>query len=515
MRDFKKVTAFYASQIAIILVIGCGVFLFCVQAQDRVDKMKRQTPGDRSPVVRSFERAIPRLMSKGQVPGLYVVLIRNGKVYWHHAYGFKNIDTKAPIDDKTIFETASLTKPVLAYAVLKLVDSGKLDIDTPLIKYLPARSVPSDARSDRITARMVLDHTTGFQNELHPGEELKIHFAPGERFSYSGEGFIYLQKVVEQITGERLDDFMKHAVFDPLGMTSASYLWRDEYEHLMANGHNPAGRVAERIKPKELRISWLHMTPLDYARFVIAIMNGVGLQPRTAKLMLTPQVKIDASCVFCLAPGTGSFSESLAWGLGWGLERTQAGVAFWHWGENRAEFQNFIMANPKQKNGLVVFTNSGNGFSILPDIVSKALPGSESAFAWMGYDRYDSPTKIRFRAETAREDELFQSILARGIPALQQYNDTRKTRPANEVLTETRMNSVGYRLLGKKRFPEAIEVFKQNTIDFPNSWNAYDSLAEAFMVNGNKERAIEYYQKSLDLNPQNRNAVEMIKKLKN
>jgi CubicO group peptidase (beta-lactamase class C family) len=453
-------------------------------------------------------------MEEGDVPGLSIALIRNGRVFWRQSFGVKNADTKTPVNGATIFETASLTKPVLAYAILKLVDGGKLELDTPLAKYLPGSYVAGDARSNLLTARMALSHTTGLQNELHPGERLQINFTPGERFSYSGEGFIYLQKVVEHVSGERLDVFMKKTVFDPLGMSSASYVWRDEYENVMANGHNAAGVVAERIKPAEVKLSWLHMTASDYAKFVAAVMNGVGLKKATVRLMMSPQVRVNEGCIFCLSPGAGQVSASLSWGLGWGLERTGSGEAFWHWGENRGEFQTFAMAYPKGRVGVVVFTNSGNGFSIMPEIVSEAIGGGHPAFAWMGYEPYNSPKKIQSRVYNLPVKTLFKDILLRGAEAINEYRQSHKNRSGQGVLDETQLNTLGYWLLGKKKVAEAIEVFKMNVENFPNSSNAFDSLGEAYMINGDRELSVENYQKSLALNPSNTNALEMLRRLR-
>ena len=485
-----------------------------VEAQQKGIRSDSRTSESRKTVVRSLEKAIPRLMKEGDVPGLSIVLIRDSKIYWHRGFGVKNVDTNESIDKTTIFETASLTKPVLAYAALKLVDSGRLGLDVPLVNYLPGDYVAGDDRSNLITARMVLSHTTGFQNELHPGEQLQIHFTPGERFSYSGEGFIYLQKVIERISGECFDIFMKKMVFDPLGIKSASYTWRREYETTMASGHNAAGIAAERIRPTEVKLSWLHMTTLDYAKFVIAVMNGVGLKPESAKQMLTPQVRVDESCVFCLKPGQGRMSQSLGWGLGWALEQNEIGGAFWHWGENRGEFHTFVIAYPKQKMGIVVFTNSGNGLSIIPEIVSLAIGGSHPAFGWMGYDLYNSPRKIQFRADIIPVRLMFRDILLHGELVINQYRKDHKTN-AGVRLTENQVNSLGYWLKSRKRFKEAIEVFKMNAADFPNSGNAFDSLGEAYMDAGEKELALKYYRKSLELDPKNTNAVEMIKKLGN
>jgi tetratricopeptide (TPR) repeat protein len=239
------------------------------------------------------------------------------------------------------------------------------------------------------------------------------------------------------------------------------------------------------------------------------------LKPNSAKLMLTPAVRVNENCIFCLNPVPVRLSSSLSWGLGWGIERTKQRHAFWHWGENRGEFHTFAMAYPTEKIGIVVFTNSGNGFSIMPMIVNAVLGGEHPAIAWMSYDRYDSPKRIQLRAYNAPIRTLFEQILLRGEPAINDYRRTRKSGSAATLLNENQVNSLGYWLKGKKRLHEAIEVFKMNTEDFPKSSNAYDSLGEAYMDNGDKELAIKNYKRSLELNPSNLNAIEMIKRLQN
>src|SRR6185369_13452840 len=132
--------------------------------------------------ITGLEKTIPQLMKKGDVPGLSIALIRNHRIVWSRGFGVKNAATKEPVDEGTVFEAASLSKPLFAYAVLQLVDQGKFDLDRPLSNYLPGPYLP-DERVNLITARMVLDHTTGFQNEVTPGRPLKIYFTPGEKFS--------------------------------------------------------------------------------------------------------------------------------------------------------------------------------------------------------------------------------------------------------------------------------------------------------------------------------------------
>jgi CubicO group peptidase (beta-lactamase class C family) len=442
--------------------------------------------------IRDLEALIPRLMREGDVPGLSIVLIGDSKVVWHRAYGFANAGTRAPLNDRSVFESASLTKPVFAYAVLKLVDTGVMSLDAPLGE--PPGGPVTDERMKTITARMVLEHTTGFQNEVMPGETLALHFMPGERFSYSGAGFLYLQRFVERATGKPLSALMDELVFRPLGMRSSGYTWRTEYERLEVFGHNAAGLPAPRRKPTKATVATLHTTALDYARFVMAVMKGAGLRAETARAMLTPEVRIDEGCFTCLAGGTGRMSASLSWGLGWGLERTARGTAFWHHGENNGEFQNFAMGLP-DGDGIVVFTNSGNGFSIMPAIVTAALGGSHPAFAWMGYDTYDSPSRT-----------LLRDILGRGPVALE-------GRAAAEI-PERRINEIGYVLLQKKRPADAVAVFELNVRRFPESWNAHDSLGEAYAATGERQKAIASYQRSLELNPRNANATAMLEKLR-
>src|SRR4051812_34035641 len=240
------------------------------------------------------ERATSRLMREGDVPGVAIVAIHGSRITWHRNFGLANAETHQPLGDESIFETASLSKPVFAYAVLKLVDAGVLSLDTPLHEYLP--EAVSDERMKRITARMVLSHTTGFQNEVMPGETLRVHFDPGTRFSYSGAGFLYLERVVEHVTGKALTPLMRELVFAPLGMSDSGYTWIPEYEAREVYGHTAGGSVAPRRKPAAGTVATLHTTPLDYARFVIAMMKGSGLQPPTARAMMSTQTAIDEGC---------------------------------------------------------------------------------------------------------------------------------------------------------------------------------------------------------------------------
>src|SRR5712692_9158601 len=121
------------------------------------------------------------------------------------------------VDENTVFDGASLTKPVFAHAVLQLADQGHLSLDAPLGHYLP-NYIPNDDRASRISAKHVLSHSAGLPNWRNADFPLKTYFQPGDQFSYSGEGYLYLQKAIEAITGEKIHTLVERSVFQPFGM---------------------------------------------------------------------------------------------------------------------------------------------------------------------------------------------------------------------------------------------------------------------------------------------------------
>jgi CubicO group peptidase (beta-lactamase class C family) len=342
---------------------------------------KQPTPQTEATVAQ-LQKDVPEQMKKYAVPGVSIAVIRKGKTTWLQAFGIKNAKTSAPVTTDTIFEAASLSKPVFAYGVLKLVDQGKLDLDVPLTSYLP-KPFTTDPRLSKITARIVLSHRTGFPN--WPGDDgpLPIYFTPGTRFSYSGEGYIYLQKVVEQITGKPLNDYMTEAVFKPLGMTSSSYVWRPTFDALTASGHDENGKPTDKWKPDEAgAASTLNTTARDYALFIEAILNQKGLKAATFREMEKPQIALDPTCRICIKQEPHQLSKNLFWGLGWGIQRQDGKLDLWHWGDN-GTFKAFVMANPKSKSAVVIFTNSTNGIDLAQPIVNEAMATNSPAFAWL------------------------------------------------------------------------------------------------------------------------------------
>lgn len=488
------------SFLSLLVAATALAFNFAAVAQDSKPAESASTKLDGASSKQRLEAALPELMRKATVPGLEIALIENGKTFWLGDFGVKNATTNQPVTHDTIFEAASLSKTVFAYGVLKLVDQGKLSLDTPLATYLPKPYIEGDDRLKLITARYVLSHRTGLPNWRGDGHALTIRFTPGERFSYSGEGFVYLQKVVEQITGKPLNDYLSEAVFVPLGMNSSSYIWRPDYDDRTATGHDADGHPVDIDKPKDANAAAsLHTTAADYAIFVDTVLTGKGLRPETFKQMEAPQIAVDPTCTNCTDRIPKELSKELFWGLGWGIAKTDRGEVVWHWGDNGA-FKCFVAANLKRRNAVVLFTNGENGLSIAKEVVQLASGQDLPPFGWLKYDSYDSPG-IQF-SRAVREQGAKPAIAA-------------FSKQLHEgAIKEESINSLGYRLLSQKKIADALQIFQLNVVLYPDSWNVYDSLAEAQMNNGEKDLAIKNYEKSLELNPKNSGGEEMLKKLR-
>jgi CubicO group peptidase (beta-lactamase class C family) len=371
-----------------------------------------------------FLQSLPLLMDVTEVPGIAMSVVRERRVVWQYHAGIADIKTRKPVSTDTLWPAASLGKPVFALAVLRLVEEKKIGLDTPLSRYLPGYT-PNEPRANRITARHVLSHSSGLPNwRDDDSEQLVPQFEPGSRFRYSGEGFFYLERVVEHVVGAPFEQFMEQSVFASLGMTSSTYTWRADMPSRVVAGHDrdqsytvfwqrlgvqlleeasrqnrtlasftiedilgalrvmtpPPRTLPEFLIPNAA--SSLITTPADYSNFLIALLGGreskVGLRA-TYDAMLSPQIRID---------------DALAWGLGWGLERrslTMAGARspsatnanfIWHWGDN-GSWKNFVLAHPATRSAIVIFTNGSRGLHVAQRIVSASTGLDHAAFWWL------------------------------------------------------------------------------------------------------------------------------------
>ncbi|MBA3444629.1 MAG: beta-lactamase family protein [Gemmatimonadales bacterium] len=356
-------------------------------------------------------RNLPRLLELASVPGLALAIVEGRRV-WRRGFGQAIEEQSQLVSEETVFEAASLGKPVFAYAVLRLVDSGVIDLDRPLYDYLPIPDA-NNPRMRRVTARHVLSHTTGLPNWRQQPESLNPSSDPGTGFSYSGEAYFYLQRVVEALSNKPFARLMRDQVFDPLGMNRSSYVWQPDFESRMAGGYDgqekrldvqsaigrrtqaialewakplnewryeDSARAVQLVNPQWPALP-LYMVPNaaasllttvgDYARFLTQIVappdGGIALAPATRNAMVAPQVRLNSA---------------LHWGLGWGIQRDEHGEVLWHWGANNS-FRNFVIADAVNGRAIVVFTNSENGPRIYERVIVAVTGHDHPAFLWI------------------------------------------------------------------------------------------------------------------------------------
>jgi len=349
-----------------------------------------------------WDVGLPQLMNEALVPGASLAIIRDGRIADVVSCGVRHTRSPLSVDENTVFDAASLSKPIFAQIVLQLVDQGKLTLDTLLVDQL-ADYIADDPRASSISVAHALSHSAGLPNWRSLEHPLRTYFAPGDRFSYSGEGFLYLQRVVEAVTGEQLDRLSQKLVFEPLGMTRTSFVWERRFEANRAYGHNVFGTPALGNKPGEANAAWsLQTCAVDYARFLIGALDGTRLRPATTQLALAPRIQVKHPGIENLGLSPEVVTTGVAWGLGWGLE--PAARTFFHWGAN-GPFTAFTIGSLQDRSAFVIFTNGASGLSIMPEIVAHFSSGERPSLVWLDFVYHGAPVRRLFRAALARGTE--------------------------------------------------------------------------------------------------------------
>jgi CubicO group peptidase (beta-lactamase class C family) len=441
-----------------------------------------------------LDAEIPPLMRVGDIPGLSVAVVRDGRLYYSGAFGVRDATTRAAVDRNTVFHAASLTKPVVAYVVLRLADRGVIDLDAPIAATVPDARLKPDPRVARITPRMLLTHSSGVPNCC--GGQLKLAFDPGTNWTYSGEGFSWLGRLVEQRTGRPLQDVVREEVFLPFGMAHSTLVWNDALEADGASAHTEWGRPIVKRRPlappaDEMGAAEgccsLRTTADDYARFVAAMMAGRGLKPATARAMWTAQVETRNR------PGYGgvpaAIRERIAWGLGWGLDRGDSGLMFWHWGDAGNE-KAFVIGNPTRRAAIVYFANAQTGLSIATHVVSIVFPGTQYPLLWLGYGSIDDSSRMTRRAIVR---VALDSGAAAGARSLER---ARALHPDRMTLDE--MLAVADALGGEHAVPAADTVLAIAEHDFPDSAAVSIARGDLRLTAGADPRgAVPYYERAV------------------
>jgi CubicO group peptidase (beta-lactamase class C family) len=281
-------------------------------------------------------------------------------------------DCRAATDSPTIFQAASLSKPVVATLALKLALGGKLDLDRPLSESLPdghihrqnlfalrappiVDVVPSELLK-KVTARELLSHTSGLPN-WSPTGPLRLTFEPGARWQYSGEGYVLIQHLLQSLTGVSLNELAAAELFRPLGLRDCAFKLTERISQSLVPGRSASGKINQLRFPYEIAASSLYTSAADYATFMASVLAD----ERLLSLVTHAPVQVPKA-------------PNVYWGLGWGIERTSEGNHIWHWGNNPG-FRTLAMADLSTKDAIVALVATDTGMPRAKSSLREALPG--------------------------------------------------------------------------------------------------------------------------------------------
>jgi CubicO group peptidase (beta-lactamase class C family) len=459
-----------------------------------------------------------RLHSRGQFHGS-ILVAKDGEVIYRDGFGMANIESSVPNEPGSRFIIGSITKTFTAVMIMQLAEAGKLGLDDPVTKHLPW--YPAET-GDHITIRHLLNHRSGIPNymrdiaEFRGGERyawfrhfsprelidifsgLDLKFEPGERFEYCNSGFYLLGAIIEEVTGMTFGEALQAMILEPAGMDETGFFssYRDivpnrarGYYDVMFEGF----RNGRYIDPMVLySAGGMHSTVDDLFLYDRALRAGRLLDDGSREQMLEALFR---------RPGSGT-----GYGLGWTvgklfIDESVDSIGFYgHAGDGPGYFG---WLNSYEDGTFIAFLTNTNTHNIFT--AGEILVQIQRILHGLPWEA--PPLSI---ART-----IHPVIMDRGIEAgIGDYRRLKKESPGEYIFTDSELNRLGYHLLRRGMTEEALEIFRLNVEEYPDVANVYDSLGEAYMNAGDDERAIENYEKVLELDPGNGNASEMLEKLR-
>lgn len=299
-------------------------------------------------------------LNENKVPTLGIGVIENGKLQQVKVFGEITKGVAAPYN--TIFNVASLTKPVTAMVALKLVSLGKWNLDEPVYKYWTDPDIANDQRNKKLTTRLILSHQTGFPNWrwMNESKKLNFQFEPGTKYQYSGEGMEYLRKALEKKFNKSLQQLANELIFRPTKMSDTRYIWDKNVDtSRLAIGYDKNGNSYETIKNKTPNAADDLLTTIeDYGKFLVSVMNSDGLTKKVFEEMTSNQV---------------ASTKGKHFGLGFEIyDLGNEEFALSHGGSDNG-VQTIFFIFPKSKNGLLIFTNSDTGGNVYESLIKHYL----------------------------------------------------------------------------------------------------------------------------------------------
>lgn len=328
---------------------------------------------------------IAQLAEEHSIPSLQMTFYQQGQEYQTIVSGTDSADGT----DQAIYQAASLSKVIFSYIVMRLADEGIIGLDVPVCSYTGIDRFVDKKMAARLTPRMILSHTSGLYNWAYSPvadewatSPIAFHYPVDSRFAYSGEAFSFLQRAVEDVTGESLNQLAERYVFEPFDMPLSSYEWRTEYETLALDGFTSDGRNTGKDEDFGSNCAYtLRTNSTEFMNFIVhAILYGEGLSDSAYSAWLTPR-----SHAIRFANERRECDKNMYWCLGVGSvcrEDTTQPDKYWHWGDNGTMKCLFVVDHDK---GIAFdyFTNSANGHDISDELCEMVFGEAFSIEDWI------------------------------------------------------------------------------------------------------------------------------------
>ncbi|MFK5958719.1 MAG: serine hydrolase [Lutibacter sp.] len=434
-----------------------------------------------------------------------VLVVENGEVIYKKGLGLANMEWNIPNQPNTKHRLGSITKQFTSMLILQLVEQGKLSLNGKVSDYLPEYPKKS---GNKITIHHLLTHSSGIpeylmipnfikeksRDQYTPTEFMSFFknspllFTPGKEFSYSNSGYFLLGIIIEKVTGKSYEQVLQENIFTPLKMNNTGYDHHSSVLKNRASGYTKNGNEYRNATFIDMSIPYaagsIFSTTEDLYLWDQALYTNQLLSKKTKALLFTPYMP----------------AWDGGYGYGWHIskksigEKTDIKVISHTGGING--FSTLISRMPDQKNLIVLLNNVGG-----TDLTNIGI----SLINILYNAPYQMPKK-------SLAELLMETAMVSGFESA--FNQFRELKNSNDyAVKENEINNLGYQVLGMGKAKEAIEIFMLNVETFPKSWNTYDSLGEAYLIDGNKDLAIKYYKKSIEINPDNTGGISALSKL--
>ncbi|MFC2084690.1 serine hydrolase [Bacteroidota bacterium] len=459
------------------------LFSFCLEGYAQDDLRDR------------IDGFVTQFYEKGLFNGSVLIAV-DGNVVYKNALGFADFETGQQLETNSAFYLASVSKQLTCLAVMILKEQDKLNYNDKLSDFFP--EFPPYA--DTVTVKHLMTHTSGIPDHFRLGsykpdltnndvlnllvKQDTLDFEPGERYSYSNGAYVLLSMIVEKASGVPFHEFMEENVFDPLDMDNSLVYDESKPEILnRATGFNMYGEKDD-YDILTTGAGGIYSTVVDLYKLDRALYS---------EKLVTQETLDEAFTSFELNDGSKT-----NYGYGWGIREEDDGKIVAHSGGLNG-FRTYFERHLDKKNTIALLTNKGDVFPLgafrdgLNNILNNEL-----------YEIPKTPISMKVH-ELINESSV--------DAAIEEYAKLKENYFDDYDFSENQLNSLGYYLLGKNRVNSAVEILKLNVREFPDAYNTYDSLGEAYMIKTEYELAIKNYKKSLELNSDNANAVEMLKRI--